>query len=60
MAMLSKHRIAYYNHFTKEWVGKCASCGDPLYAPNKKDFIRTRLNHTRNHCGGKLKGLGGW
>ena len=39
-----------YDFFAREWTGQCLSCGEELYAPNKKDYTRTRLSHTRNEC----------
>lgn len=39
-----------YDFFAREWSGSCHCCGVELYAPNKKDYIRTRLSHTRNEC----------
>lgn len=39
-----------YDFFAREWTGECGCCGVELYAPNKKDYIRTRLSHTRNEC----------
>ena len=39
-----------YNFFTREWHTKCGCCQEDIYAPNKKDLIRTRLYHTRNIC----------
>lgn len=41
---------ARYDFFAREWVGQCGCCGFELYAPNKKDYVRTRLSHTRNEC----------
>jgi len=41
-----------YDFFGKEWSGTCGCCGEQIYAPNKKDYIRTRLYHTRNLCTG--------
>jgi hypothetical protein len=42
----------YYDFFAKEWVGKCNSCDEQFFAPNKKDYTKTRLYHTRNICTG--------
>lgn len=39
-----------YDFFAREWSGSCSCCGEELYAPNKKDYIKTRLYHTRNIC----------
>ena len=39
-----------YDFFGREWTGQCHCCGEELYAPNKKDYIKTRLYHTRNEC----------
>jgi len=41
-----------YDFFAKEWTGQCSGCGEEFYAPNKKDYTRTRLYHTRNICTG--------
>lgn len=41
---------ARWDFFAREWAGYCGCCGEELFAPNKKDYIRTRLNHTRNEC----------
>ena len=41
-----------YDFFAREWSGECLTCGEELYAPNKKDYTRTRLYHTRNICTG--------
>lgn len=52
-----KHKYANfkgmkYDFFAREWSGKCLTCNEELYAPTKKDYIRTRLYHTRNICTG--------
>lgn len=39
-----------YDFFAREWTGYCGCCNKELYAPNKKDFIKNRLYHTRNEC----------
>ena len=39
-----------YDFFAREWTGACLSCGVDLYAPSKKEFIKSRLFHTRNEC----------
>jgi hypothetical protein len=41
-----------YDFFGREWSGECLTCGEEFYAPNKKDYTRTRLYHTRNVCTG--------
>lgn len=40
-----------YDFFAKEWSYKC-SCGEDLFAPNRKTMTKTRLYHTRNECNG--------
>lgn len=39
-----------YDFFAREWSGSCLSCGEELFAPNKKTMIKIRLFHTRNEC----------
>jgi hypothetical protein len=39
-----------YDFFGGEWSGFCGACGEELYAPNKKEYIKNRLYHTRNEC----------
>jgi len=39
-----------YDFFAKEWAGQCLACGEELYAPNKKEYTRNRLYHSRNIC----------
>jgi hypothetical protein len=39
-----------YDFFAGEWTGACFACGEEFYAPNKKDYTRTRLSHSRNEC----------
>jgi hypothetical protein len=39
-----------YDFFAREWRGFCSSCNEELYAPNKKDYTKNRLYHTRNIC----------
>lgn len=39
-----------YDFFAREWSGQCGACGYEIYAPNKKDYNRTRLSHTRKDC----------
>jgi hypothetical protein len=41
-----------YDFFAREWGGNCFTCNEEIYAPTKKDYIRTRLYHTRNICTG--------
>jgi len=41
-----------YDFFAKEWNGECGACKEKIYAPNKKNYIKTRLYHTRNICTG--------
>jgi hypothetical protein len=48
------YKGAIYDFFAKEWLYKCATCNELLYAPTKKTITKTRLYHTRNIC------LGGW
>jgi hypothetical protein len=44
------HKGMRYDFFGKEWAGACYTCNEEIYAPNKKDYIKTRLYHTRNEC----------
>lgn len=46
----ANYKGARYDFFAREWTGQCGCCGFELYAPNKKDYLRTRLSHTRNEC----------
>ena len=48
----AKVKTMRYDFFAKEWVGYCGCCKEELYAPNKKDYIKSRLYHTRNICTG--------
>lgn len=41
---------ATYDFFAREWHVKCGCCQEDIYAPNRKDLVRTRINHTRNFC----------
>lgn len=43
-----------YDFFAREWSCACFTCGEEIYAPNKKDLKKTLLSHTRNNC------RGGW
>lgn len=44
------HKGMRYDFFGKEWTGACHTCNEEMYAPNKKDYVKTRLYHTRNEC----------
>ena len=48
----ANHKGMRYDFFGREWSGFCLTCNEELYAPNKKDYIKTRLYHTRNICTG--------
>jgi hypothetical protein len=39
-----------YDFFAKEWSGSCFACGEELFAPNKKAYLKNRLYHTRSEC----------
>lgn len=39
-----------YDFFGQEWHMDCTTCGDTVYAPNKKALIKNRLYHTQNIC----------
>ena len=39
-----------YNFFSGEWSHECGACKEALYAPNKKEIVKTRLYHSRNLC----------
>ena len=39
-----------YNNFSGELSHECGACKEALYAPNKKEIVKTRLYHSRNLC----------
>jgi hypothetical protein len=39
-----------YDFFSGEWYHECGACKESLYAPTKKEIVKTRLYHSRNLC----------
>lgn len=37
-----------YDFFGKEWLGICGACRKELFAPTRKQYVKSRLIHTRS------------